>query len=93
MVGVSITKQSKKLGKIKTGDKIFINDKPMRVDSHYLFKDHGNTKEMIIELFNEANEREYQIRYFDDQIETSLEVYELQGDFQYVRREPKSIGW
>ena len=65
----------------------------MKVDKHYLFQDHGNTKEMIIEVFNPENEREYQVRYFDDQVESSIEVYELVGDFQYVRKEPKSISW
>jgi len=50
-------------------------------------------KEMIIEVFNVESEREYQIRYFDDQVESSIEVYELQNDFQYVRREPKTIRW
>jgi len=50
-------------------------------------------KEMIIEVFNPANDREYQVRYFDDQIESSIEIYELQEDIQYVRREPKNVGW
>lgn len=93
MIGIPITKQSKKISEIKKGDIVFINDKPMRVDSHYRFMDHKDTQEMIIEIFNEENEREYQIRYFDDQIPSSLEVYELQEDFQYVRREPQSIEW
>ena len=50
-------------------------------------------KEWYVEFFNTENEREYQLRYFDDQIETSIEIYELQGEFQYVRREPKTIAW
>ena len=90
---IPIEKQSKPIGDLKKGDKFFINGKEMRVDGHYLFQDHGDTKEMIIEIYNEANDREYQVRYFDDQVETSIEVYELQGDFQYVRREPKSLAW
>jgi hypothetical protein len=93
VVEMKIEKQSKPLTEIKENDSIFINGKEMKVDKHYLFQDHGTTKEMIIEIFNPANEREYQIRYFDDQIETSIEVYELQGEFQYVRREPKTISW
>ena len=92
-VVLKIEKSSKDIGSLKEGDKFFINGKEMRVDKQYLFQDHGDTKEMIIEVFNAENEREYQIRYFDDQVDTSIEVYELQGDFQYVRREPKTIRW
>lgn len=88
-----IEKQSKDIGKLKEGDKFFINGKAMTVDKQYLFQDHKTTKEMIIEIFNPENDREYQVRYFDDQIDTSIEIYELQGDFQYVRREPKTIAW
>ena len=92
-VVLKIEKQSKDIGKLKEGDKFFINGKEMRVDKQYLFQNHGKMKEMIIEIFNIENEREYQIRYFDDQVESSIEIYELQGDFQYVRREPKTIAW
>ena len=90
---MDIIKQSKSLTKLKKGDKIWINDKEMLVDDHYLFLDHKTTKEMIIEVYNAESEREYQIRYFDDQIETSIEVYELQNDFQYFKREPKTMSW
>jgi hypothetical protein len=90
---ITIEKQSKKLGTLKEGDSFFINGKEMKVDSHYLFQEHKDTKEMIIEIFNPDNEREYQVRYFDDQIESSIEIYELQEDIQYVRREPKSMAW
>jgi hypothetical protein len=93
MVGIPIEKQSKPIAKLKKGDKIWIHGKEMLVDDHYLFMDHKTTKEMIIEVFNPENEKEYQVRYFDDQVGTSIEVYELEGDFQYVKKEPKSIGW
>ena len=92
-VMVEIEKQSKAIGSLKEGDKFFVNGKEMRVDKQYLFQDHGKMKEMIIEIFNVENEREYQVRYFDDQVESSLEVYELVEEFQYVRREPKSVSW
>ena len=91
--GLKIEKQSKPLGELKEGDKFFINGKEMKVDKQFLFQDHGNMKEMIIEIFNEANEREYKVRYFDDQVDSSLEIYELQGDFEYVKREPKTVSW
>jgi hypothetical protein len=90
---LKVEKQSKPIGELKEGDKLSINGKPMNVDKQYMLQDHGNTKEMIVEVFNPENDREYQVRYFDDQIESSLEVYELVEEFQYVRREPKSIGW
>ena len=90
---IKIVKQSQSISDIKEGDKVFINGKEMIVEKQFLFQDHGSTKEMIIEIYNPENKREYQIRYFDDQIESSIEVFELQNDFQYVRREPKSIEW
>ena len=90
---IKIEKQSKAISKLKKGDKIWIQGKEMVVEAHYLLEDYGEMKEMIIEVFNVESDREYQVRYFDDQVESSLEVYELEGDFQYVRKEPKSIGW
>ncbi len=90
---VEIEKQSKALGELEEGDSFFINGKEMKVDKQYLFQDYGEMKEMIIEIFNPANEREYQVRYFDDQIESSIEIYELVGNFEYIKREPKSVSW
>ncbi len=92
-VGLKIEKRSKAIGELGEGDKVWINGKEMVVDKQYLLQDHGAMKEMIVEVFNVENEREYQVRYFDDQVESSIEVYELVGDFQYVRREPKTISW
>ncbi len=90
---IPISKQSKPIAELKKGDKFFINGKEMKVDSQYLLQDHKTTKEMIIEVFNPKNERKYQVRYFDDQVESSIEVYELQNEFQYFRREPKDVAW
>jgi len=90
---ISIEKQSKPLGKLKKGDSFFVNGKEMKVDNQFLFQEHKDMKEMIVEIFNPESEREYQVRYFDDQVESSIEVYELVGDFEYVRREPKKVGW
>ena len=90
---IKIEKQSKAVEDLKEGDSFFINGKKMKVDKQFLFQNHGNMKEMIIEIFNSESDREYQVRYFDDQIESSIEVYELIGDFQYVKREPKVISW
>jgi len=93
MVGIPIEKQSKPIAQLKKGDKVWIHGKEMIVDAHYLFMDHKTTKEMIIEVYNPENDKDYQVRYFDDQVETSIEVYELENDFQYVKKEPKSIAW
>ena len=90
---IEIKKKSKPIGDLKSGDSFFINGKEMKVDKQFLFHEHENMKEMIIEIFNPENEREYQIRYFNDQIESSIEIYELLEDFQYTRREPKKISW
>jgi hypothetical protein len=91
--GMKIEKKSKDISKLKKGDKIFINGKEMKIDSQYVFVKHEKMNEMIIEFFNPDNDREYQLRYFNDQVDSSLEIYELQEEFQYVRRVPKTIAW
>tara|TARA_Y100000310_G_scaffold293467_1_gene323060 strand:- start:7070 stop:7348 length:279 start_codon:yes stop_codon:yes gene_type:complete len=92
-MSVPIIKKSKEISKLKEGDEIFIHGKEMIVDKHYLLMNHKDTREMIVEVFNPENEKEYQVRYFDDQVDSSIEVYELVEDFQYIKKEPKSIGW
>ena len=90
---IKIEKKSKEIGDLKEGDSFFINGKEMKVDKQFLLQDHGGMKEMVVEIFNPENEREYQVRYFDDQIESSIEIYELLNDFQYTKREPKTVAW
>lgn len=90
---IQIKKQSKPISELKEGDKVFINDKEMKVDKQFVLQTYETMSEMIIEIFNPENDREYQVRYFSDQAESSIEVYELQEDFQYVRREVKTIHW
>ena len=90
---LKIEKQSKPIAKVTEGDSFFINGKEMKVDKQYLMQDHGQMKEMISEIFNPANELEYQVRYFYYQVETSIEIYELLEEFQYTKREPKSVAW
>ena len=90
---LKIEKKSKPIGDLKEGDKLFINGKEMKIDKQFVFIEHGKSNEMIIEFFNPDNEREYQLRYFDDQIDSSIEIYELMEEFQYLKREPKSISW
>lgn len=90
---ISVLKQSKSITELKENDKLWINGKEMIVDNQFIFLDHGTTKEMIIEFYNPENNREYQLRYFDDQVESSIEVFELLNDFQYFKREPKTVEW
>lgn len=90
---IKIKKQSKKISEIKKGDRILIDGKGLIVDSHYLFMDHKTTKEMIIEVYSEKTEKDYQIRYFDDQVEHSLEFYALENEFQYARKDVNEIEW
>jgi hypothetical protein len=90
---MTILKKSKPIASLKKGDKMKVDGHELEIDAHYLFLDHKTTKEMIIELFNPATDKEYQIRYFDDQVDTSLEFYYLQNDFQYIKADVKSIEW
>lgn len=91
---IKIKKQSKDISKLKKGDKVVVDGHSLQVDDQYVFVEHEGTTEMIIELFNPKTDKEYQIRYFNDQVETSLEFYYLQKDFQYSKVEDiKEIEW
>lgn len=85
--------QSKPIAKLKKGDKVTVDGHVLEVDDHYLFLDHKTTKEMIVELFNPKTDKDYQLRYFDDQVETSVEFYFLQNDFEYKKVEVKQVEW
>jgi len=85
-------KASKPIAKLKKGDKIKIDSEEYEVDSHYCMIDHKTTKEMAIEIFSPATDKDYQIRYFDDQVDTTMELYELQ-EILYVKRVFKKIEW
>lgn len=84
-------KASKQIAKIVKGDKIKIDGKEYEVDSHYVLIDHGSTKEMAIEIF--FGDNDYQIRYFNDQVERTIEFYELQGEIMYVKKSFSKIEW
>lgn len=85
-------KASKPLASVKKGDKIKVDDRVLEVDAHYVMIDHGKTKEMAIELFDPNADKDYQLRYFSDQIETSLEFYELQ-EILYVKKKVGKVEW
>ncbi len=83
---------SKPLAQVKKGDSIYVDGKEFTVDAHYVLIDHGSTKEMAIELFDSATDKDFQLRYFDDQANSTLEFYELQ-DIMYAKKPFKNIAW
>jgi hypothetical protein len=85
-------KASKDVAKIKKGDKIKVDGVEYEVDAHYVLIDHGTTKEMAIELFDK-NDKDYQIRYFNDNVEGTLDFYELQGEIMFVKKPFGKIEW
>lgn len=90
-----IVKTSKSIGELKKGDTLKIDGKSLEVDAQYVFEDYKTTKEMIIELFDpkaKEGEGEYQIRYFDDQVEATIKVYILKT-IVYEEIEVKKIEW
>lgn len=70
-------KASKPISKIKKGDKIKVDSLTLEVDAHAILIDHGSTQEMAIELFDPKTDKDYQLRYFSDQVERTLEFYAL----------------
>ncbi|HVY01847.1 MAG TPA: hypothetical protein VHA12_03730 [Candidatus Nanoarchaeia archaeon] len=84
--------QSKPVSKIKKGDKIKIDGVEYEVDAHYVLIDHGTTKEMTIEIFDPKRDKDFQLRYFDDQLEATLDLYELQ-EILYIKRAFKKVEW
>ena len=82
---------SRPITSIKKGDRVQIDGKEYLVDAHDVLIDHGSTKEMAIELYDGAD-KDYQLRYFNDQVENTLELYELQ-EILYVRKQVKMISW
>jgi hypothetical protein len=83
---------SKPIAKIKKGDKVKVDGHEYEVDCHYVLMDHGTCKEMAIELFDSKTDKDYQLRYFDDQAETTLDFYEL-DEILYNKRPYKKVEW
>lgn len=88
-------KKSKPIAEVRKGDKVKVNGKEFEVDAHYVMIDHGDVKEMAIELFDPGSkegECEFQVRYFDNNFEGSLALYELK-EIMYESVELKSLEW
>jgi len=83
---------SKPISTLKKGDKIRVDGKEYEIDAHYVLIEHGKTKEMAIELFDPNNDKDYQLRYFSDQVETSIEFYELE-EILYVKKRISKVEW
>jgi len=85
-------KTSKPITKVKKGDKIKVDGIEYEVDEHYVLIDHGTTKEMAIEIFNPKTDKDFQLRYFSDQVESTIDFYELQ-EILYVKKPFKKVEW
>lgn len=85
-------KASKPIDKIKKGDKIKVDSLTLEVDAHYVLIVHGSTKEMAIELFDPKTEKDYQLRYFPNQLETSMEFFEL-DEIIYNKIDIEKVEW
>lgn len=84
---------SKPIAQLKKGDKVKIDGLQLEVDAHYVLIEHGgNTKEMALELFDPKKDKDYQIRYFSDRVEESLEFYEL-DEIVYNKVDVKKVEW
>tara|TARA_Y100000310_G_C20252633_1_gene609813 strand:+ start:142 stop:420 length:279 start_codon:yes stop_codon:yes gene_type:complete len=70
-------KMSKKIEQLGKGDVVKVDGLVLEVDAHLVLMDHGNTKEMALELFDPKTEDEFQLRYFSDQPDTSLRFLKL----------------
>ena len=69
-----------------------VDGKEYEVDSQYVLIDHKTTKEMAIELFDAKTDKDYQLRYFSDQVDSTLEFYELQ-EIIYIRKAFSKVEW
>ncbi len=86
-------KASKPISQVKKGDVVKVDGKPYEVDAHYVLIDHKTTKEMAIEVFDPKKEdSDYQIRYFDDQVEETITFYEFNG-LMYDSKDVEKIEW
>jgi len=86
-------KASKDISKIKKGDKIKVDGVEYEVDAHYVLIEHPVNKEMAIEVFNPNTGVDYQVRYFNDQVEGTVDFYELQGEIMFVKKSFSKIEW
>ncbi|MBM3230304.1 hypothetical protein FJZ22_01455 [Candidatus Pacearchaeota archaeon] len=85
-------KGSKPIAQLKKGNTFIVNGMKLEIDAHAVLMDHGSTKEMAIDAFDPKTDKDYQLRYFADQVEATLELYELR-EIIYVKLPLKTIVW
>mgnify|MGYP001614036200 CR=1 FL=1 len=83
---------SKPIGKLVKGDRIIVDGVALTVDAHEVLIDHGSTKEMAIDAFDAKKDIDYQVRYFSDQVEQTIELYQLQ-EIMYIKKPMATISW
>jgi len=89
---MNIAKQSKPISELKKGDFVIVNGLRLEIDAHYVFEDYKTTKEMLVELFDSKTDKDYQIRYFSDQVSETIKFYELKS-IVYEEVEISKIEW
>lgn len=87
-----VLKGNKPIEQLKKGDKVKVDGKELEVDTQYVMIDHGSAKEMAIELFDAATDKDYQLRYFNNNIKESIEFYEL-NEILYSKKPFMKIEW
>jgi hypothetical protein len=87
-------KKSKPIDKVKKGDKIKVDGKTYEVDAHYVLIDHGESREMAIEVFDpkSKDDGDAQVRYFNDRIKESIGFYLLK-EIVYESQDIGKIEW
>jgi hypothetical protein len=86
-------KGSKPITQLKKGDKVKIDGLlQLEVDSQYVMEDFGKSKQMAIELFDPKTDKDFQLRYFSDRVESSIEFYSL-DEIMYNKKDVKKIEW
>ncbi len=86
-------KSSRSISDLKKGDKLNVDGVVVEVDDYGILMEHKNTSEMFIDIFDPKTDKDYQLRYFENNLEMSLELYELQGEILYVKKEFEKIEW
>jgi len=88
-------KKSKPISEVKKGDKIKVDGKVYEVDAHYVTIDHGDAKEMAIEVFDpkaKEGEGEGQIRYFSDNVENTIGFF-IMKEIVYEAQDIEKVEW
>ncbi len=88
-----LIKSSKPIASLKKGDSVIVDGRKLEVDAHYIFEDYKTTKEMLIELFDPKTDKDYQLRYFSDQVEDTIKFYELKEIVYEENENVQKIEW